>query len=200
MSGTRIVVTYNCNIMCSHCIYKCGPHRRGTMDTDNFFKAAADAGSNCHNEYISIAGGEPFLHSGIIYKYLKSVNLINLKKNIITNGYWGNIEPFMEILLDFKEIGLDGIIIEYDYFHSIFINTDTVKNAIDKSLKAGLSVMLKSCFVTNNISDKRDVRTFEYIREIKNKFGNINLMFEVLSKGSEKNLYQFDEEKIVLYK
>jgi MoaA/NifB/PqqE/SkfB family radical SAM enzyme len=200
MSGTRIVVTYNCNIMCSHCIYKCGPHRRGTMDTNDFHKAAADASISRSNEYITIAGGEPFLHSGIIYKYLKSAGPINIKKNITTNGYWGNIEPFMEILLDFKEIGLNGIIIEYDYFHSFFISMDTVGNAIEKCLKAGLNVTLQGSFVSNDISDKRDVETFEYIRKLKKISGHINLLFEVLKEDSTSELYKFDKEKIILYK
>lgn len=200
MKGTKIVVTYNCNIMCSHCIYKCGPHKKGIMSVESFTKAATQAYSSSCNEYIFVAGGEPFLHSGIIYKYFKNISSINIRKDIITNGYWGNIEPSMEILLDFRNIGLNGVIIEYDYFHSIFIDVDTIKNAIYKCIKAGLNVTLKSLFITNNMTDIRDAETFKFIKEIKNKFCGINLEFELFDKGTENRLFPLNNEKIILYK
>lgn len=203
MGGLRIVVTYNCNIMCSHCKYKCGPFRKGMMDTGTFRNRVIQGYEEGYSDYMIIEGGEPLLHAGAVYKYLKKIKNLEMKKYIVTNGFWGNIEQYLFILEDFKRIGLHGIIIEYDYFHSIFINLPTVKNAIAKSLISGISVSIRASFVTNDIRTDADKKTFEYIKEIRNDFKNISFIFDEACNNDLAPRVKGkinDKERIILYR
>lgn len=202
MNGIRIVVTYNCNLACSNCKYKCGPYRKGIMDINSFRNGIIKLYERGYRDYVIIEGGEPFLHTGVIYKYLKKIKNVDTKKYIVTNGFWGDIGTYLYILNDLKEIGLFGIIIEYDYFHSSFIDISTVEKAIEKSLKNGLVVNIRASFLTKDISVKADVITFEYIKRIRESYKNIGFIFECINDMQSnflKSRYNL-KEKIIMYK
>lgn len=201
MKGIRGVVTYKCNIMCSCCTYRCGPHRKGIMDVKDFERYIKDYYDEGYSDYIIIEGGEPLLQSGIIFKYLKSIRNINSRKYIVTNGYWGNLEAYIYILEDIKNMGLSGIILEYDYFHSIFIDFKTIKNAIEKSLQWNLEVWVKAFFSNSGINCEEDEITFDYIKEIKKNYGEIKFIFQ--SPDKKKMPYRRAigvEEKTLMYR
>ncbi|TDT58452.1 radical SAM protein [Fonticella tunisiensis] len=206
MKGVRVVVTYNCNIMCSHCKYGCSPLKKGIMSPNEFEERVVDEYNRGFEDYIMIEGGEPFLHSGTVFKYMKKILHLNTKKYIVTNGFWGGLEPYTDILQDFKRNGLSGIVIEYDYFHSLFINMNTIKEAIIRARIADLDVKLKAVFVTGNIKDKSDIKTFEYIKKLKNEFNGIEIVFDE-AHGRDREEYILpsrrniiEKERVVLYK
>ncbi|SKA90233.1 4Fe-4S single cluster domain-containing protein [Caloramator quimbayensis] len=178
MNGMRFIVTYNCNFSCSSCRYKCGPYKKGVMDSNIFRNKALKLYEEGYKDYLIIEGGEPFLHIGTIYKYLKKIKNIDSKKYIITNGFWGKMDTYLYSLSDLKEMGLYGIIIEYDYFHSAFIDILTIKSAIEKALLNGLNISVRAAFLTRDISVKADIITFEYIKEIRKNYKNIGYIFE----------------------
>lgn len=203
MNGIRIIVTYNCNFMCGNCRYKCGPYRKGIMEVNSFRNKIVKLYEDGYKDYIIIEGGEPFLYIGMIYKYLKKIKNIDAKKYIITNGFWGNIETYLYSLSELKEIGLYGIIIEYDYFHSAFIDISTIKCAIEKALKNGLNVTLKAVFLTKDISVKADILTFDFIKRIRESYKNIGYIFECINANDQNSLLKFKtniKEKVVMYK
>lgn len=178
MNGTKVVVSYNCNMVCDCCEYSCAPYKKGRMNVKEFQKEINYSFSLGYSDYIKIEGGEPFLKPSLLSKYLKSIIDIDSKKFIKTNGYWGNMDPFMDIIDGLKKNDLYGLIFEYDFYHSIFIDIQTIKKAISKAIKCDIDVSIKSCFNTKNLSCIEDIKTYEYIKEIKNQFKNINLIFE----------------------
>ena len=201
MKGINIIVTYKCNIRCSFCKYNCGPHRKGIMGINDFKNEIEKAYKDGYNNYIFIEGGEPLLESAIIFKYLKSILIFNADKYIITNGFWGNTNIYMDILDDLKKVGLKGVIFEYDFFHSVFINIDVLKEAILMCMKSGLEVMFKADFISGDIKNEIDIRTFEYIKNIKNEFNNSKFIFNDLSKNTRVfGRSYLKEEKVILYK
>lgn len=197
MKGTKVIVTYNCNMMCYCCEYKCAPYKKGIMGVNDFRNKVFTSYSEGYIDYIDIAGGEPFLNPGMIFKYFKAISKIDSKKIVSTNGYWGNIEPFIDILVDLKKQGLNEIIIEYDYYHSPFIDINTIKEAIIKTLKCGIEISIKAYLNTKNLGSIEDIRSYEYIKEIKNEFKNIKLIF---TNTSQNKTSRSSNEKIILFK
>jgi MoaA/NifB/PqqE/SkfB family radical SAM enzyme len=201
MKGINIIVTYKCNIRCSFCKYNCGPHRKGMMEIKNFKNEIEKAYKDGYNNYIIIEGGEPLLESAIIFKYLKSILMINVDKYIMTNGFWGNVDIYMDILGDLKKVGLKGIIFEYDFFHSVFINMDVLREAILMCMKSGLEVMFKADFISGDIKNEIDIRTFEYIKNIKREFNNSKFIFNDFKKNTRIfGRSYLKEEKVIFYK
>lgn len=201
MKGIRIVVTYRCNIICPFCRYKCGPHRRGMMGVKDFKNQVEKAYNAGYKDYIVIEGGEPFLEPAIIFKYLKSIHMLKGDKYLVTNGFWGNREIFLDILGDLKEVGLKGIIFEYDFFHSAFINIETLKEAVLMCIKLGLEVVFKAGFISGNIKNEIDIKTFEHIKSIKREFNSSRFIFNELNKNTKVfGRSYLKEEKAILYK
>ena len=196
MHGIRAVVTYRCNMMCSVCEYKCTPYKRGFMSVKVFEEKVKNAVSIGYKDYICISGGEPFLNPAILNRYLKVIYSIKVKKIIQTNGFWGNYEPFLDIITGLMEHGLNGIAFEYDYYHGLFIDLDVLRNAISKALKCGLEVTLSAFLNTANLSSPEDIYTYEAIKKIKKEFKEIKLKFTCNYK---QNNFKGIEEKIILH-
>lgn len=183
MLGTRVIVTYNCNMFCNCCEFKCAPYRKGSMAVGEFKEKVQASYNNGYKDYINIEGGEPFLNAGIIHKYLKAIFNTTSKKYIKTNGYWGTMEPFLDILMEFKKADLNGLIIEYDYYHSLFIDIEIIRQATLMARTCGLEVIIKACFNTQNISSPEDIKTFEYIKIFNKEFKNMNYSFRTIKEN-----------------
>lgn len=201
MKGISVVVTYKCNIRCSCCRYDCGPHRKGIMGIGEFTYQIEKNYRDGFSNYIIIEGGEPLLESAIVFKYLKSIKMINADKYIVTNGYWGNIDMYLDILGDFKKVGLKGIIFEYDFFHSVFINMDILREAVLMCEKSGLERMFRADFLSGDIKNEIDFKTFEYIKDIKREFNNSKFIFNELNKNTKVfGRSYLKEERVIYYK
>jgi MoaA/NifB/PqqE/SkfB family radical SAM enzyme len=201
MKGMKVIVTYKCNIMCSSCRYKCGPHKKGIMEVNCFEEKVTESYREGYRDYLFIEGGEPFLESGILYKYLKNIIHLKMDKYIVTNGYWGDMDSFMDILEDLKRVGLKGIVFEHDYFHSLFINRDKVKQGILKCISQGIHISFKSDFVSGDMKSEEDIKTFDFIKEMKESFKGTRFIFNDLSKDT--NIFGralLKDEKVILYR
>lgn len=185
MKGIRAIVTYNCNIMCSCCSFKCSPLKRGIMEVKNFVKRVEEAYNEGYRDYITIEGGEPFLYSGTIFKYLKGIHKLKIDKYIVTNGFWGNIDPYIDILQELKEKGVKGIIIEYDYFHSIYIEKSRIAEAIRKCILSGHDVRLRAFFNSLDMKSGEDEITYRYIKELVKEFKGVDVIFEQTANEGE---------------
>ena len=187
MKGIVAVVTYNCNIMCSSCSYGCGPHRKGVMSPENFKDRVTEAYASGYSDYLEISGGEPFLHTGMVFKYIKKIEGLDIKKSIVTNGYWGGQDYFFDILADLKHCGVDEIILEYDSFHSVFINQETILEAANKAGICGMKVRLRAGFETSSLSTRYDWVTLDIMRSLRKRHNK--LIFECVSIEEYAGLY-----------
>lgn len=202
MKGIRVITTYKCNLMCSSCKYRCSPSKKGVMNPLKFKDVVESAYNEGYKDYLIIDGGEPFLYASSIYKYLKKIKAFNIKKYIVTNGYWGQLDNFIDILSDLKSFGLNGVIIEYDYYHSIFLKEEIIKEAVAKCALSNLEVQIKSCFNTDGIKDEMDIETFEFVRRIKVEFNIAGFIFEKSKQNNLDTINMVDKvknEKIICY-
>lgn len=201
VKGIKIIPTYNCNITCGCCEYKCAPYKKGIMKVREFDTRVHNLYKEGYTDQITIEGGEPFQDPAQLYKYLKSISDLDSKKIIETNGSWGNKETFLDIIYELKKIGLYGIKFEYDFYHSVFINMDTVMKAIEKAIRCGLVVMVKARFNSANASSKEDRKTFDCLKEIRSRFDNIIPVFSEIDRS-----YRFRQgicnidEKVIMYR
>lgn len=193
MHGIVAVVTYNCNIMCSICSYGCGPYRKGMMSPECFRQKVTEAYSQGYDDYIEIAGGEPFLHTGVVYKYLKKVKNIKTKKRIVTNGFWGKLDYYMDILEALKDSGISEVVLEYDIFHSVFIREETILDAISKLHICGIEARIRACFETSSLSTPYDIKTLEIIKRIRKNQAWVS--FECRTEEKYMGLYGSNDEK-----
>ena len=72
LRGIGVLVTYRCNIECSHCYINCGPHRTGVLELDlakKILREAKDLGLDGSN--IHLGGGEAFLYFDRVLEILK---------------------------------------------------------------------------------------------------------------------------------
>lgn len=202
MKGIRVIATYKCNIMCSNCRYGCSPSKKGIMDPLRFENEVSSAYNEGFRDYLIIDGGEPFLYTSFIYKYLKKIKYLDVKKYIVTNGHWGQTDTFIDILSELKNFGLDGIIIEYDYYHSVFLDELTIREAISKGAVSSLEIHMRASFNTDGIKDEADVKTFEFIRRIKEEENITGFIFEK-SRGNNSDLPSVNSrakyEKVIHY-
>lgn len=183
MKGIRVVATYNCNLMCPSCKYKCGPHKKGIMTVELFKEKVLNSVNEGYSDYLIIDGGEALMDTGIIFKYLRATNKINIKKYVVTNGAWGEYESYLYIVDDLKKSGLTGIIFEYDYFHSKYIDIEKIKAAINKALLCDVKVYVRACFLDGGLKEEVDMNTLMYLKDIKRDFSDINFIFEERDKS-----------------
>ncbi|WP_342455509.1 radical SAM protein [Caloramator sp. Dgby_cultured_2] len=201
MKGVRVIVTYQCNFLCHHCRFRCAPYKRGFMNQDEFEDKVLEAINEGYNNYIIIEGGEVFLNPSMLFRYLKKIKDIDIKKYVITNGSWGNLDIYFRILKDLKGFGLSGIILEYDYFHKPFIDEDKLKDAIDKVLKNDLELILKGILLTDDISTYEDIETLKEIKKLMDKKIN-KVIFESIETKFKTEIYKrwTVDEKLILFK
>lgn len=202
MKGLKVVVTYKCNFMCSNCRYSCTPYKKGAMDVQKFKREVCQAMDEGYNNYVIIDGGEYFISGGLVFKYLKSIDKINIKKSIVTNASWGKKELFNYTLQSLKKCGLDEIIIKYDYFHSPFTDADTIKESIKKSIKMDFKVAICSTFESESVNTSKDIYTYNFIKDINENFSDIKFIFESTEAYKSPSLshrYISKNEKVVLY-
>jgi organic radical activating enzyme len=196
VKGIRAIVTYRCNMMCCICENRCAPYKRGFMGVKVFEEKIKNAAGE-YIDYICISGGEPFLNPAILNRYLKGISCIKAKKIIQTNGFWGNIDPYIDIIIGLKEQGLSEIIFEYDFYHAVFMDIEIVKNAISKALKCHVEVSLTSFFNTSNLSSPEDIFTYDAIKKIKKEYNEIKLIF---TSSNRKNNFKNIDETVIFHK
>lgn len=182
MKGTHIAVTYNSNIYCNCCEYNCAPYKKGRMGIKEFHTKVVASIEAGYSDYINIEGGEPFLNPSYLFKYLKGIQNLNIPKYIRSNGYWGNMEPYYEILRGLKKIGLTGIIFEYDFYHSLSIYYKTLYKAIQISTMLELKTKVIAFFQSENLSSIEDRNTFDYMKRLKSDFKDIEFDLKVINR------------------
>ena len=92
LRNVGFVVTYKCQVSCSHCILEAGPHRTEEMALEDSLDWIRQV-SGYRNGYIkvlSLTGGEPFYD----VEKLRKISAFASKRGVIvsavTNAYWAD--------------------------------------------------------------------------------------------------------------
>lgn len=77
----QVTNTCKCNYKCGHCLWSCGPHKKGYLSTEILKIALAE----CDSEFVNYCGGETFLHPEW-EEQLREIAIHAYGIRIVTNG------------------------------------------------------------------------------------------------------------------
>lgn len=121
-----IILSYQCNLSCIHCMYNCRKNWKGWISIEIFekyIKKLKDV-----NSFISLhlTGGEPFLNFPLLKECTKICKEYNIPFFVETNCYWAKNDEIAEnLLLQLKKCGLNSIMLSYSIF---YVNKVPLKN------------------------------------------------------------------------
>jgi 7-carboxy-7-deazaguanine synthase len=151
---------YGCNLRCSFCdtTYSYAAPEDNFMSVEEIVSQIGQLG----NKRITLTGGEPLIHSGIV-PLIEALTDLGYELNIETNG-----SVDINTILDNKRLALDKIILTIDW----------------KSISSGMN---KNMLVSNLVN----ARPKDVIKFVVGNAEDINYMIDVLreTKPTCKNIY-----------
>jgi len=117
-----VMVNYQCNAACRHCLYSCSPTRgTGYVDEDSAEKICALlCKGGCRS--VHIGGGEPFLDLNGLVMFIRKLKKAGITlKYIETNAYWVNEASAQEKLERLLAEGPQTLCISTDPFHAEYV-------------------------------------------------------------------------------
>lgn len=114
-----LIISYECQSGCSHCLYNCGPSWRDWI-TKNDIKIALNAMKTWKHQYqVHITGGEPFLNFNLLLSTVKTAVEMDISCFVETNAGWCIQESLVvQRFKQLKDAGLSGIIVSCSPFHA----------------------------------------------------------------------------------
>ena len=172
-STLGVVVTYNCPIECSHCMYECSSLRKEELDLTLFENILEDIVKNQQFKIISLTGGEPFGNLEYLSKILEKIKRAGLLSGIITNGYWAeSLKEAVETLKELPEI--DFLSISTDTFHQEFVPIRNIFHAIEACKRLKIECSVTIC------TEKKDRKFIRLYKQLKRKISSDNINTSIL--------------------
>jgi MoaA/NifB/PqqE/SkfB family radical SAM enzyme len=146
-----LVVTYQCQVTCPHCILQAGPHRKEKVDL-----AVALQWIDQVAEYqnglvwiIALTGGEPFYNLPVLQELVARATQRNLMVTAVTNAFWAStLERAVKILKSLP--GLRLLQISTDIYHLEAIPFERVVNAFTAAQTCGIPFSIGICTQNEN--------------------------------------------------
>ena len=158
LRAMSLVITYKCQIQCSHCIMNAGPSRKEIIpirDAMDWIGQISDY-ANGHVKVLSITGGEPFYDLNFLEKIIKFANGCGLIINVVTNAFWAKTkEDASNILKKFPMINV--LAISTDIYHQKYISIERIRNAVLASKECGIHYNIH--ITVNNDSEYRKIHS-----------------------------------------
>ena len=119
-----IMVNYQCNAACRHCLYSCSPARKpGYVNEETAEKICRLLNKGGCNS-VHIGGGEPFLNFEGLLMMIRTLKQAGIALEYIeTNAFWSVLEQkkAVEYLQCLLAEGADTLCISIDPYHAEFI-------------------------------------------------------------------------------
>ncbi len=108
ISGLHLLLTFECNLECSHCFVWGSPRQTGTMTLHQIQEILNQAREMGTVDWIYFEGGEPFLYYGVLLKGVELASGHGFQAGIVSNGYWATdmddavscLKPFAGLIQD----------------------------------------------------------------------------------------------------
>ncbi|HWT29798.1 MAG TPA: radical SAM protein [Propylenella sp.] len=140
-----VLLTYQCNAACAHCITESDPYRTEWLDEVDI-RALLEAGREFGKTYVAFTGGEPTL------RMPRLLDLIGYSKSLgyfvacDTNAHWGGSAAKAERnVVALVGAGLDALFPSADPYHLPYIPLASVENVIQAADRAGLVCEVNFC-------------------------------------------------------
>jgi hypothetical protein len=146
--GGGLVLGYDCQSRCRHCLYGCGAHRRdgkpAPAELEHVLDLLAELGPDARYH---IGGGEPFLDLPLLEQAVAGMTARGLQLDYVeTNAGWvKSAEQAERTLSELARAGLDCVLVSLSPFHAEFTpphKTRTLIAAANKLLRGGAFVWI----------------------------------------------------------
>jgi len=175
-----VILTYECNISCSHCCFGCGKRGSGieglsegiqNLSEELLMKVIEQASRIPHFKVVSFTGGEPTLRYDLLLKALGQAKKNGFNTRLVTNASWAkNPHKARSTLSELKEAGLDEINVTYDDFHSPFVPLSAIRNLYKASSSLGMRIAFAIVKQRSSVINKEYLMRMLKIEE--SKLGN----------------------------
>jgi hypothetical protein len=139
----HFVYSYECGLLCAHCLYRCGP---GPLPCMGKQRAAGyiDQASRAGIGHIVFNGGEPFLHFPDLCSLIAHANEQGIRCTVMTSGSWAVSEKrAVELLCELRRSGLHSISLSADRYHLVFVRQQNICHALNAARKLGIRAGVK---------------------------------------------------------
>lgn len=192
MNNLSLIITYQCNLKCKHCLR--GPSKNINLDI-NLFDDILGQLKDLHISRIQITGGEPCLHPDF-NKIIEKIIRHQLSFTIATNGFKYKEYKF---LLSYKEffssvgISVDGLKLNHEQMRGDRTYEKTL-NAIEFFINNGIETHVTMLLTKNNYKEMNKVaEDFENRGVKKLIFGSI------IPNNIDNSLVLDDEQRRIIF-
>jgi len=152
------IVTYKCQVACSHCILAAGPDRTEQIlpeDVSDWVGQIADYRGG-HIKVLSLTGGEPFYDIDTLKKIVMSASSQGLMTTVVTNAFWAKTpKEAVRLLKGFPLINM--LAFSTDVYHLQSIPFDRIVNAISAAEKCDIPYNVAVCTEDEDNETYKDI-------------------------------------------
>lgn len=146
LENIGMMITYQCQVACPHCIVEAGPERCEKIDPaearDWLRQAAAYKSGEIKG--VSLTGGEPFYEVESFRNIMEFGDSAGLFMTAVTNAYWAtSLQDAVEVLSSVPALKMLGI--STDVYHQQFIDFERVAHAIRAAEMLHIPVQISVC-------------------------------------------------------
>ena len=161
-----IIMSYQCQCACKHCLYNCGPRWKDWMSPQTLREALQATQAWHHRFQIHLTGGEPFLNFPLLLEGVRIATELGIPCYVETNAGWClRKEDVAEKFAALKETGLNAILISCSPFHAEKIPPARTFLAIRKALEVfgrqGVMVYMTHCLEQVQLFDAEKTTPIE---------------------------------------
>jgi len=115
-----IILTYQCNSACKHCLYNCGPRwEREPMSQESLSEALDAVASWPRTPQVHLTGGEPFIHFDLLLYGVQEAVARGIACYVETSASWcmddqETVARFQKL----REAGLQAVLVSCSPFHA----------------------------------------------------------------------------------
>jgi len=141
LKGVHFLLTYKCDLECDHCFVWGSPKAKGAFTLEQIRNILAEAKKLGTVNYVSIEGGEPFLHYPIMVKAVREAVNFGFHVEILSNCYWATCpEDAVEWLLPIAEAKNVELSLSSDLYHGESWESKEVRNAVKAAKTLNIKV------------------------------------------------------------
>jgi Radical SAM superfamily len=145
LRSQTIFLTWWCNIACTHCAFRSGPHRvRESIDAD-VARRVLDAAASRGATLACFTGGEVFSVFELLCELMAYAQQRGLVSEVVTNCFWArDPEAARAKVARLRRLGLANLMVSYDRFHmQQHIPVSAVRHAVHAALAEGAHVQVR---------------------------------------------------------
>jgi MoaA/NifB/PqqE/SkfB family radical SAM enzyme len=165
LKNIGLLMTFQCQVACPHCIIEAGPHRKEQMflkDTFDWIEQIASYRDG-HIRVLSLTGGEPFINLGRLEAISDFADRQGLFVSAVTNAHWASTPA--KALQTLENLpALKMIQVSADIYHQKYIPFQRVINAVVAARECQVPLTVAVC--TENDTDPGYLDIMRQLEEI----------------------------------